>query len=504
MPILYYKTMKNLYIIISLLLLTSSLDSLNIDLSIGGSSGWGKIEQLTNIDLIEGKGKGSILQLKSAVYSQNDFTDLLIHFDDTRIIDVTGNYQIEANIENTHIEKFMGNGSGVFRGEEESLNLYPGKKAIFSGNNPVDSFSIEFWLKPSRFSENPILLSYQGILRDNKRNLIPQELLCSMDNRKLSWKLNNIFYSEERNIDIQLNGLSTIIPDEWHHHLLRFDADTGIIEYLLDGVLEAIQYASKTGTEDGSIFYPLLSSSWNTHLVLGKNYVGYMDELRISREYIQDPVLYRYQGISGNIVSKIIDLERSYSIIKKINIEYENPMDSAIFFYYNISNNLEIMYDETNWVEFSPGEILISKNMGKYLKVKMNLLSDGEEILTPIVSNIQITYEKNLQPLAPSYLHGIGKENSVALTWPNMIEADIKGYILYYGTKKGVYFGNEAIEGPSPLIVLGKESTSLTVNGLTNGKLYHFAIAAFDDAGIEYPGILSTEITCRPVSTGTN
>ncbi len=130
--------------------------------------------------------------------------------------------------------------------------------------------------------------------------------------------------------------------------------------------------------------------------------------------------------------------------------------------------------------------------------------TDGEEILSPLVTNIQVTYEKNLKPLTPSSFHGIGNESSVTLSWSNMTEPDIKGYIIYYGKSKGVYFGKDAMEGSSPLIVFGKESTSLTVNGLSNDQLYHFAIAAFDDAGIEYPGELSTEITCRPVSPGNN
>lgn len=502
LPIIRYGTMKYIYIIISFLFLTGPLFSLNTNLSIGGSAGWEKIETWTNVELIEGKKGYTSLGLKSAEYHPDYYTDLLIHFDDSEIIDSTGNYTVKSKIENTSIEKSIGNGSGVFRGNKESITLHPNTGSIFSGEDVLDNFSIEFWLNPSRFSENPIIISYQGVLRDGKGNLIPQELTCSMENRALNWTLKNIFYTEERDIEIELKGLSPIIPNVWHHHLFRFSGSSGLIEYLVDGQLEAVQYASKTGTEDGTIFFPLISSLGNNHITIGDGYIGYMDELRISKAYIQNPVLKRYQDTSGSVLSQIIDLSRSSSILKKITVEHEIPKDSAIFFHYNISNNLETMFEDTNWVDFYPPEIFISKNKGRYLRIKMDIQTDGEETRTASLSELNIIYEKNLKPLAPAYLHIIEKENTIIIKWPEMSEPDIRGYLIYYGTKKGIYSGSAAKEGRSPLVVLGKEITSITINGLENENLYHFAIAAYDDAGTAYPGVLSEEVTGRPADPG--
>lgn len=497
-----YRTMK--YIIISFLFLTGSLFSHDSEISIGGAAGWDKIETWANVELIEGKRGYESLGLESAVYDSDGLTDLLIHFDDSEIVDSSGNYLIETEIKNTLIKKSIGNGSGIFRGSKESITLYPEPGAIFSGDEVLDNFSIEFWLNPSRFNENPIIISYQGTLKDEKGNIVPQELSCSIENRKLIWKLNNIFFTEEKNSNIELQGLSSIIPDVWHHHLLRFEGSSGLIEYLIDGQLEAIQYASKTGTEDGTTFFPLISSSGNNHLTIGKGFTGYLDELRITKDFIQNPVLNRYQEISGTAVTRIIDLGRSDSVLKKITIEHEIPKDSDIFFQYNISDNLELMFDESNWIGFHPPEMLISRNKGRYLRIKMDIQTDGEETRTPSMSEINITYEKNLQPLAPSYLHGTGNENSVTLSWPKMSEPDIKGYLIYYGTSKGIYFGSEAMEGSSPLTIQGKEITKITIHGLENGHLYYFALAAYDGAGSEHPGLLSKEITVRPIIPGNN
>ncbi|RKX85932.1 MAG: hypothetical protein DRP58_05150 [Spirochaetes bacterium] len=504
MPILNYKTMKNKYLLISFLFLASSLYALTTNISIGDSEGWSWIETWNNTGLIYGQGEYKNIGLKTAAYESDNNTDLLVHFDNTSINDTSGNYIIDSHIKNTQNVKLIGNASGVFRGSKESLTLYPEPGALFSGDSNPDSFSIEFWLNPSRFGENPIIFSYQGTIRDQSKNLIPQELICSLNDRKLNWKLNNIFYTEENNSNIELSGLTSIIPDVWHHHLLRFDSSSGLIEYLLDGQLEAIQYASMTGAEDGSILSPLISSTGTPHLTLGNNYIGYMDELRISKTFIQNPVLSRYQETTGNAVSGIIDLERSGSKLRKISIKHEIPEDSAIFFYYNISDNLGAMFDEANWMGFNPNEMFISQNKGRYLKIKIEMMTDGKEILTPSISHLNIIYEKNLKPLAPLYLKVTGRNHSVSLSWPKMSEPDIEGYLIYYGTKTGSYFGSESIEGISPLIIKGNKITSLDITGLENGKLYYFAIAAYDEAGFNYPGELSPETTCRPIPPGKN
>lgn len=488
--------------ILLLLYFTDLLFSLDSNISIGGAAGWEQVETWDNVELIDGKNGYTSIGLKSALYKADELTDLLIHFDNTEIVDSSGNYLLVSHIENTHTKKVLGNSSGVFRGSEESIILYPGPDAIFSGKDVLDNFSIEFWLNPSRFSKNSTLISYQGTLIDPKGNFVPQELSCSIEDRKLIWKLNNIFFTEEKNTNIELQGLSSVIPGKWHHHQLRFDGSSGLIEYLIDGQLEAIQYASITGKEDGTIFYPLISSSGNNHLVIGKDFTGYMDELRISKDLILDPVLRRYQETSGSTVSKIIDFGRPVSILKKIILDHDIPQDSAIIYKYNISDNLESMFDESKWIVFHPPKMFLSQNKGRYFRIRMDMKTDGEESMTPSLSWLNLIYEKNLQPISPSYLHGTAKENSVTLSWPELSEQDIEGYLIYYGTQKGVYFGSDAMEGSSPLTVQGKEITNITINGLKTGQLYHFSIAAYDSAGPDYPGLLSKEITVRPMPSG--
>lgn len=491
-----YRTMK--YISILLIILPIALFPLSTELSLGGNSGWVELEKLDNIEIYPGEGGYSSLGLKSSVYRPDEFSDLLIQFDDSIIYDISGNYIIESQIETTDTKKVMGNGAGVFRGSDESVTLFPGPQSMFSKGQVLDSFSIEFWLNPSRFSEDSVIISYQGTLRDKNGKLVPQVLACFMKDRKLTWEFNNLFYMDGDDTHVRLRGITSIIPDVWHHHLLRFDSSTGLIEYLVDGELEAVLYSSYSGTEDGSIHFPVISASVNAEFIIGKNFTGYMDEIRITKSFVQKPILFRYQKSMGSTVSKIIDLGRSESILEKIIVEYEIPKDSALFFHYNISDKLEDMFDETKWSTFLSTERILNNNRGKYLRIKLEFLPDGEEMLTPMVSDIKIRYIENLPPLAPGYLHAEGRNSSVHLSWPHMSNPDIEGYLIYYGTEKGVYLGVDALEGESPLLISDRNITSLIVHGLTNGELYHFTIAAYDGAGIKHPGDLLKEITCRP------
>lgn len=84
----------------------------------------------------------------------------------------------------------------------------------------------------------------------------------------------------------------------------------------------------------------------------------------------------------------------------------------------------------------------------------------------------------------------------VKLAWNASISKDVTGYRIHYGTTSGTY---------TTSIVLGNV-TSTTVSGLAEGATYHFAVSAFNAAGLE-SGV-SNEVNFMPgqlalkISTG--
>jgi len=76
-------------------------------------------------------------------------------------------------------------------------------------------------------------------------------------------------------------------------------------------------------------------------------------------------------------------------------------------------------------------------------------------------------------------------------------DADARGYLVYYGTSAGVYYGEGALRGESPIDAGNR--TRLRIDGLQNGTLYFFSIAAYDDERGNHPGKFSKEVTARPL-----
>jgi hypothetical protein len=77
-------------------------------------------------------------------------------------------------------------------------------------------------------------------------------------------------------------------------------------------------------------------------------------------------------------------------------------------------------------------------------------------------------------PLLP-LLSGEARAEQVSLTWDANTESDLGGYNLYYGTASQAYSG---------VLNVGKD-TQVTLNNLSQGVTYFFAVTAYDLQGAE-------------------
>jgi len=83
------------------------------------------------------------------------------------------------------------------------------------------------------------------------------------------------------------------------------------------------------------------------------------------------------------------------------------------------------------------------------------------------------------------------KDGAVELHWSRVPEADLAGYLVYYGERPGEYFGAGADQGDSPIDA--GDTTALTLTGIPNGRLLYFVVAAYDsgpdpDSGLRVTG----------------
>jgi hypothetical protein len=280
---------------------------------------------------------------------------------------------------------------------------------------------------------------------------------------------------------------------------LRFDSRDGLLEYLLDGLPEAIVHVTDTGRETGSVAVPVLGTAFAGPLVLGAGYTGYLDELRVSRRFVQDPVLSRFLGKTGVATSRIIDLGFSATRIARIESVESTPSDSGIEFSYQAADTWggrKVLKSDTDWVPFVPGSDFGETLRARYIQLRVELAPDGTRTKSPRLSSLRIVYEPNLPPAPPAGLVVTPGNGKVTLTWRKVNDLNLKGYLVFYGTSSHNYLGTGAAQGESPIDA--GSATTLEIGGLENGSLYYFAVAAYDASDPRQQSEFSAEISSRP------
>ena len=214
------------------------------------------------------------------VYAPDASVDLLLHFDGASDSDETGNWSLSAgsSFSIDRARALLGGGAGSFRGPDSSLMLSPRPGSIFGkprgGGSGFRDFSIEFWLFPANADNGEVILLWRS-LRKLPSGVQAQQLSCVVSGGRLSWSFSGFFVdpvgakgegqgaakAADSGASIELRGLSPLVPRAWSHHLLRFDGDTGLIEYLVDGRPEATAYATASGREGGTVFEPAVGAA---------------------------------------------------------------------------------------------------------------------------------------------------------------------------------------------------------------------------------------------------
>ncbi|MCX7032251.1 MAG: fibronectin type III domain-containing protein, partial [Spirochaetes bacterium] len=256
-----------------------------------------------------------------------------------------------------------------------------------------------------------------------------------------------------------------------------------------------------TGREKGEVAVPMIGSALSGPLAVGPKYTGFLDELRVSRRFVEAPSLARFPGQRGTAVSRLLDLGHAATRVVRIETVQSTPSDSAVFCYYRLSDELGRPASasagaEAGWIPFAPGAGLPDTARGRYLQVMAELFPDGRRAEAPSLSSIRIVYEPHLPPLAPAGLTATPGNGKVSLSWRRVDDPEVKGYEVYYGGAPGSYFGVGAAQGASPLDA--GNVTQMEITGLENGALYYFSVTAYDGAEPRQRSLFSVEVGARP------
>jgi hypothetical protein len=465
-------------------------------LVLGREDDWRDVSAVENLNLVSGRWGNLDYTLKEAEYQPSGLTDLLLHFNNLPSQDVMGRYQVlHEDILLADQVAALGSASAAFNSGKTGTHMLPEPGSLFARGSWIGDFSIEFWLSPALLGQGEQIFSWRGA-RWNGEEVVPQEVRCTVEQRKLDWTFYNFFTDPEGTQNVlHFRGITALVPRDWHHHLLRYDSRVGLLEYLVDGVPEAILYTTDSQGERGTILLPLAGDASPGSLIIGGDYTGFIDELRISEAFVEMPSLTRYDGHTGNFSSRTFDLGYTGTRLKRIDATYRTPGDSEVYFYFRMTDRADADTSSVAWAQFRPGQSL-EDSRGRFLQVMVELFPDGTLEQSPEVSELRIVYEQDLPPAPPTGLYGVAGNGKVRLYWNTVNEQDVKGYLVYYGPAPGVYRSGDSELGPSP-IDAGNVS-EIVLTGLENGKLYYFSVVAYDATDPPHKSLFSREIGVRP------
>jgi hypothetical protein len=526
-------------------------------ISIGGASAWGEIEKQVDVAEVTWVRPHPVLVLSSASRGKSPgedrLLDLALSFDESRpelFRDEAGNYRLVlvspgdaagSSVLEAADRRWAraGTGAALFSGytarSAEAGNgggpliIEPRSRgALFAPDSQIRDFTLEFWLYPLNMANGEQILSWissRPLPRKENRaagtgdqEYAFQRILCTAVKNRLQWTFLDVFSAagSSGHVSITLNGDTPVTPKTWSHHLIRFDSDTGILEYLVNGRIEAIDYASSTRREGGEVYVPVLGEGGS--FTLGNRFMGLMDEFRIYGTYIERPEIQRYAPRGGRIETRPIDLGEGSSGIIKVEAlggrtavfrgqvfneyagagDFRFADDSAVQFFIRTADN-PYAWADADWQPFVPGTTLPGNFRGRYVQFAADFYPSADGGTSPYLEELRITYRPDEAPMPPSRLNAVARDGAVELSWRNSPDADTGGYLVYYGKVRGEYFGDDAALGASP-IDAGKQN-SLRIEGLENGVLYFFAVAAYDrrEAGSFHAGEFSREVSARPL-----
>ena len=495
---MYKRTVKKeILLLLALIFLLSTVSAFSAESKIvlGREDGFKSFAVLRDVLPMADGDRGTDLILKNRRSGGEEAVDLSLGFDVEPIRDETRGYQIlneGAIVSYTH--KIRGNGSVAFQ-RGSRLVLRPEKGSLFSSGQIWHDFTIEFWMYAATLEERETIFVWNGSKIAGGKT-VPQEAACRISGRTLRWDFTNFFQAPDKpRHEVSLLGKKQLVPREWHHHLVRFDAATGILEYLLDGNPEDIAYATRTGREDGTVLLPLVGRDVPGPLILGNGFTGFLDDFRIVKKNTETPSLASFPAEGGYAESDLIDLGYVNSRLKRIEAKYSAPSNSAIYFFYKIGNSGAEMRT-AEWTPFVPGTQLPEAGKGRFVLLRLELYPDGHRNSTPRLTELSVVFEKNLPPPPPKQIAATAGDGKITLKWSPVPDPNAEGFLIYYGYSPATYDGNESTFGPSPIRV-GKIN-EFTLDGLVNGKLYYFVVSAYDASDDPLNGLFSREVSARP------
>lgn len=440
----------------------------------------------------------------------------------------------------------LGGGAAHFFKEDHRVEIETERDLWLATCSDLGSFTVEMRFMIYALRDGGVLFSSTGFSEGKKSGV---EILIR--GKRAVVRLFRLFKDENgRRVDVFLNRGRILRERQWYHFALSFDRISGKLATYINGDENEVHYVTAGNEPFIGVFEPSFSCADMPVAVAGKNFMGLLDELRISYRHIEDLKKetdlalknYRQTGnigripvnAEGIITSDVYRFRHTGTRVILFGWEEIPRPDTHVWMEFRISDDL---FDRNNeklkWyrIENRQRNIFLKKIgdlylRGKYCQWRAHLISSPNGSRSPGIYDITLNYHLDRPPRSPLMLETTGTgDGSVTLRWKKNVEPDIAGYNVYYGIQPGKYNGViRLINGQRISNALNprrnhvevrltngiiEENRALDGTGvleyplLKNDILYYFAVSAYDSYRVgtvyNHESELSTAITARPV-----
>ncbi|HOJ49254.1 MAG TPA: fibronectin type III domain-containing protein [Spirochaetota bacterium] len=401
-----------------------------------------------------------------------------------KIIDFENIDEIDTNI-STIDDRVFGKKSGLFYNSSNYLRFK-------YQNDFSEGMVIDFWIKPFSTEVGSIFstenLSIDGNLRKIK---------IFFRKGKVYVKFDNIFLDSitKKNKTIELTSDKIITLKEWQHHKVIYNATIGKLEYYINNILVDEKWTTSDGNPNSPIMYLDIPS--NIFYVLGKGFIGLIDNFFISNrpDNIETTLFSRENGYIYTRVIKMDELSEIYNL----DINAILPKDTFVRLEYRYS--LEPFSDNTpedilKWEDYNIHKVSLNPIFkANYIQFRITLFPSPDGKFSPIIKELLIKHNPIKRPPIPLDLNLYSSREEVIIILREPTDKNIIGYKIYYGTEQNYYWGEDALEGKSPIFVsisdfekiVGQPKIVYKLKGLQPFKVYYIRVTAINKDGVESP-----------------
>ena len=448
----------------------------------------------------------------------------------------------------------LGGGCAYFNKSDHEVRMETSRNLWLGSCNDLGSFSIEMRFKAESLKNRGVLFSRIGYFSGEKRGI---EIILKND--FLSAAFYKVFEKEgARRYDVFLNSGKAVRQGEWHHLIISYDRLSGKLSKRVNGFEDEVIYTTDGGEPYNNVYIPSFGYRDKQGQIkgidlpqvsIGKDFIGYVDEFRISYlgheelSSIKNIATSGYRGVSRNgripvntegvVTSPVYSFGQTGTMIRELRWAEDLPNGTFIWTEIRISDHLFNKEDaELTWYRSINRQrnIFLKKDRqgdylrGKYYQWRIHLVPSPDGKDSPVLRNIEIDYQLDNGPAQPRFLEvAESGDEYVSLKWSKNVDPDLLGYRIYYGVRPGVYDGvisrisgkritNELTRTGHIEIILTNdvidENMALEKRGilsfpqLKNTVLYYFSVSAYDAYKPETPynheSPLSGAVSARP------